>query len=103
MIPTGLASGATVEEVPGVQPDESQPWWNVAPAHVKIMLQGYVLQGKFHDPQIVIYPANEYAAINESVAANLEQLRQAIASPASITGPQALPGIPSSMPAHSLH
>lgn len=94
MIPTGLAGAAIVEEVPGVQPDESQPWWNVAPAHVRIMLQGYVLQGKFHDPQIVIYPANEYAANNESVAANLEELRQAIANPASIMGPQALPGIP---------
>jgi hypothetical protein len=94
VIPTDLASGATVEQVAAVQPDESQPWWNVAPAHIKVTLQGYALQGKFHEPQMVIYPAEEYSANNESVASNLNDLRALIANPAGAAAPGAMPGVP---------
>jgi len=94
VIPAGLASGASSETVPAVAADESMPWWGIAPEHVIVKLQGYALQDKFHEPQIVIYPAEEYAAMNESVADNLRQLRDQLSNPGSLSGPGVPPTVP---------
>jgi hypothetical protein len=94
VIPTGLATGATSESIPAVAADESAPWWDTAPAHIKVTLQGYALQGRFHEPQIVIYPAVEYAAANESVARNLEQLIAQLADPSAPISEDAWPQVP---------
>lgn len=54
-IPTGLASGAQSEPVPQV--NEGVTVW---PAHTKFTLQGYPLQGTTYQPQIMIFPVDEY-------------------------------------------
>jgi hypothetical protein len=93
VIPEGLATGASSEGVPAVAQQADMPWWDVAPAHVKVTLQGYALQDKFHEPQIVIYPAEEYASMNESAGENIQRLRDLLANPASLPGNEALPHI----------
>jgi hypothetical protein len=94
VIPAGLAGGATAEGIPAVVDDGSMPWWGIAPAHVKLTLQGYVLQGRFHEPQIIVYPAEEFAALNESVAGNLQQLRSLLSDPGAPISMDVLPGVP---------
>lgn len=93
VIPQGLASGALSESVPAVAEQESAPGWDVAPAHTKLTLQGYVLQDKFHEPQVLIYPASAYAAVNETAAENMQQIRSAASNPAASPDPNALPHV----------
>ena len=74
IIPTGLASGASVESVPVIGENDGAPW-EVAPAHIVFTLNGYLLQGKFHEPRIYIFPADEFANTNEGAAKNIQALK----------------------------
>jgi hypothetical protein len=94
VIPPGLANGASSETVPAAVSDESMPWWGTWPEHVVVKLEGYALQGTFHKPEILIYPANEYAALNQSVAAGFQELRDQLANPDSLSGPDVPPSVP---------
>ena len=76
VLPTGLATSALAGTVPAVNETEG-PMVN-APAHVKFELDSYALPGVFHDPQILFYPAQEYAAMNEGAAANIAKLQAII-------------------------
>jgi hypothetical protein len=46
VIPPGLASGILSETVPAVDEQSGAPW-DVGPAHLRLTLQDYVLQGTF--------------------------------------------------------
>jgi hypothetical protein len=59
IVPPGLASGVRGSqfaraEGPGVAP------WDVTPGHTQLKLDGYLLQGKSQQPQILVYPAEGY-------------------------------------------
>ena len=58
-ISAGLASGVQAAIVP--QFDDFS-WW---PAHTKFVLQNYALQGKTYEAQLLIFPAREYAQMQE--------------------------------------
>jgi hypothetical protein len=93
VVPAGVAnggSGALAAEATG---DNSAPWWAVAPAHVELKLEGYALQGKFHQPQIYVYPADAYAQVNSVAAENLKRLRAVPVSSAPLTN-DTLPDVP---------
>lgn len=75
MIPDGLAGGATAQAVPAVSADNGAPW-EIGPAHLEFTLTGYRLQDKFHEPQIYIIPADEYASSNEGAAKSIADLKQ---------------------------
>ncbi len=76
-IPNGLASGVNAEAVPAVGQNDGAPW-DVAPAYVRCTLAGYQLQNKFHQPQIFIYPANEYAQVNSDAALEIDRLKKVL-------------------------
>ena len=60
-IPLGLANVTQNEIVPrAASSDPTQASLNVWPEHTKIVLQGYPLQGKLYEPQIMVFPADEY-------------------------------------------
>ena len=60
-IPFGLANGTQNEIVPrAASSDPTQISLNVWPEHTKIVLQGYPLQGKMYEPQVMVFPADEY-------------------------------------------
>jgi hypothetical protein len=74
VIPSGLASEAAMETVPAVSEGGSAPW-EVAPAHLKFTLTGYQLEGKFHEPQILVYPADEFAQVNSIAAEQIDRIK----------------------------
>jgi len=76
VLPNGLATSALAGTVPAVNETEG-PMVN-APAHVKFELDYYALYNTFHDAQVLIYPAQEYAAVNEGAAANIARLQAII-------------------------
>jgi hypothetical protein len=95
VIPTGLAGGISSETVAAVlgEGDGSAPWWGIGPEHVRVTFQDYVLQAKFHEPQIIVFPAAEYAAANESAAANIQTLQDVLSNPASVPESTKVPHI----------
>jgi hypothetical protein len=93
VIPTGLGTGAAAETVAAALNVEGAPWWGIAPEHVRLTLESYPLQGKFHEPEILIFPAAEYAAVNESVAGNIQQLQGVASNPGSVPDDNSLPHI----------
>jgi len=91
VIPTGLAGGANAEAVPAVGEGSGAPW-EVAPAHVKCTLTGYQLPGKFHEPTLFIYPADEYAQAQSGVAEQIDRLKKILAG--STPMKETLPNVP---------
>lgn len=77
-IPGGLADGATPEAIPAVGADSGAPW-EIAPAHSRFTLAGYQSQGKFHDPRIFVYPADEFAQAHSDAAEQIDRLQKALA------------------------
>lgn len=76
-IPLGVAKDAKSEMVSAVT-DTNSPWWEVAPAHSKFTLTSYQLQDKFLEPQILVYPTDEYAKLNEQAAQQIQELKTII-------------------------
>jgi hypothetical protein len=93
VIPEGLAGSASSETIPAVDGQSGGPW-EVAPEYVKITLQGYALQGKFFEPQIMIYPAPEYAAASEGAANSIQRLQAILANPSQIPENDLMPSLP---------
>jgi len=93
-LPTGVATGASGTLVDKAEGDNVPPW-GVAPTHIELKLEGYALQGKFHKPEIYVYPAEAYAQMQNGAAESLKRLRAALtgASTASLTT-QDLPFVP---------
>src|SRR5512140_1739331 len=64
VIPTGVAAGGSGTLVPEAKGDTVSPW-DVAPEHIQFKLEGYALEGRFHQPQIYVYPAKAYGQMQE--------------------------------------
>jgi hypothetical protein len=91
VIPGGVAEGADPEAVPAVSEDGGSPW-EAAPAHLKFILTGYQLQDKFHEPRIIVYPAEEFARAHSSAAEQIERVKRALAGSALLK--ETLPSVP---------
>ncbi len=78
VIPSGLASGVHAEAMPAIGENDGAPW-EVAPAYTKCTLTGYLLQNKFHEPQIFVYPADEYAQAHSGAAQEIDRLKKILA------------------------
>jgi hypothetical protein len=94
VIPTGVAADGSGTLVPEATGENIAPW-DVAPEHVQFKLDRYTLEGKFHQPQIYVYPAQAYAQLQErgSAAQSLEQLRALLAQ-SSMVNIKELPQVP---------
>jgi hypothetical protein len=93
VIPEGLANGATSEAMPEVTDQGGAPW-EVAPAYTRFTLQAYPLQGKFFQPQIMVYPAPQYTAVGTGAAISIQRLQAILSSPAPSLGNDILPRLP---------
>ncbi len=93
VIPEGLASGALSESVPAADA-QSGPPWEAAPASLRFTLQGYPLQAKFFQPKIFVYPAQDYAAVNDGAQISLQQLQTVLSNPATPLQGENLPQVP---------
>ncbi|MBL0345059.1 hypothetical protein [Candidatus Villigracilis affinis] len=62
-IPSSVASGASGTDIAPVT-NEDDAYWNKTSGHLQVSLNDYyVLQGKFHQPQIYVYPAMPYVEL----------------------------------------
>jgi hypothetical protein len=68
-----VASNALAGKIPAATGDD--PGWGLAPEHIKFELDGYALYGTFHEPHILIYPAQEYMALNEGASRSITKLQ----------------------------
>jgi hypothetical protein len=93
ILPTGLATNALAGTVPAVTATSDGPGWDVAPENIKFQLENYALVNTFHEPNILVFPAQEYAAINESANSSITRL-QAILNGAATPAAENLPTIP---------
>ena len=69
--PLGLANGTQEEFVPQ---SSSDGIWK-SPAHAQFTLQGYPLQNTTYQPQILIYPADQYAQLGDQQRSIIERLQ----------------------------
>ena len=79
----------------------SQPWttkaarpgtWHLPTCAVT--LQAYPLQGKFFEPQMMVYPAPAYAAVSQGAANSIQRLQTILGSPSPSLSNDALPALP---------
>lgn len=92
-IPSSVASGASGGDIPPVT-NEDAPYWEKTPGHLSVSLNdSYVLQGKFHKPQIYVYPAIDYATLVPGAFESMHRLRNVISAVVPST-PEQLPAVP---------
>ena len=91
VIPGEMANGANPEKMVSVDTNSGAPW-EIAPTHVRFTLAGYPLQGKFLEPQIFVYPADEYAQVNSVAGEQIERLKKALAGSPLLK--ETLPNVP---------
>lgn len=92
-IPSGVASGASGSDIPPMT-NEDAPYWEKTPGHLQVSLKDYyVLQGKFHEPQIYVYPAVDYAVLVPGAFESMHRLRNVMSAVVPMT-PDQLPIIP---------
>lgn len=92
-IPSSVAIGASGIDIAPVT-NEDAPYWERTPGHLQVSLNDYyVLQGKFHQPQIYVYPAMPYVELSTAAFESMHRLRNVMNPGASITADQ-LPAVP---------
>lgn len=92
VIPPTMASGISGNIVPRIEANDS-PWGEV-PEHIRIDLDNYFLQGMQSQPTINVYPADEYAALQDAIADNITKLNSVIENPNQQLADELLPRYP---------
>jgi hypothetical protein len=85
-----LASSVTPEMVPAQVDAAIEPWNN--PDYVQFTFNGYPLPDAFHTPRIMVYPVDDYAAINSTAGDIISELEQLLGSKPS--NPESIPFLP---------
>jgi hypothetical protein len=80
VLSSGVASGARGLQFPRAEGEEVAPW-EVTPGHIQLKLEGYLLQGKFHEPQIYVYPAQAYAELYPPAFESIRRLDNILYTP----------------------
>jgi hypothetical protein len=94
VVPPGVASGASGSEYPRID-SEDAAWWQKTPGHIQTTLGDYyVLQGKFHQPQIYVYPAQAYAELVPPAFESLHRLNNILGSASVPSSIEQLPAVP---------
>lgn len=92
-IPSSVANGASGTEIAPVT-NEDAAYWEKTPGHLQVSLNDYyVLQGKFHQPQIYVYPAMPYVELSPAAFESMHRLRN-VMNPAAPITPDQLPAVP---------
>ncbi len=78
-IPLGVAKDAKSEMVSAVTDPSNSGWWEVAPEHLEFTLTGYQVQDKALEPQLFVYPVDEYSTLNTQAADQIQKLKAVLA------------------------
>jgi hypothetical protein len=94
IIPSGVATGASGTEVARNDSPEAA-YWQKTPGHLQVSLGDYyVLQDKFHQPQIFVYPAQAYAELVPAAFENIHRLNNLLYEPNAPINADQLPAVP---------
>jgi hypothetical protein len=93
VLPLGVAGGFSGSQFPRAEGDNLAPS-EVTPGHTQITLEGYFLQGKFHQPRIYVYPATEYALMVPAAFESIHRLDNILYDPAGPNLDNPLPAVP---------
>jgi hypothetical protein len=94
VIPPGLASGMSTSQLPRADgPDV--PERERTPGHTQLKLEGYLLQGKLQQPQILVYPAMSYVELYSGAFESIHRLDNILGIPGMPIGNEQLPTVPS--------
>lgn len=89
-----LATNTLVGTVPALTSEQNWSPWDIAPEHIKILLDNYAECCSFQTAEILVYPAQEYAAVSAtSVSENIRRL-QAISSNSAPLTAENMPSVP---------
>jgi hypothetical protein len=89
-----LALSSLATTVPAMTEAGGSAPWDIAPQHIEFELQDYLIGLKpFHQPRILVYPAEEYAAAHQGAATAMAHVRVLLDGSAPITADNA-PSIP---------
>ena len=91
VIPETLASQVDVEQVEAVDESTAYGLWEVAPTHWRARLWNYPVIEHIYEPWLYVYPAQDYAAMNEFAADTLTTLHQILRRPILPRYPEDLP------------
>jgi len=80
VLPSTVAGGGRGIKVPGSEGTEF-PSWEISPEHIQLDLDAYVLQNTGLQPQIFVYPAEEYALLEPPIAENIARLQEVLDNP----------------------
>jgi hypothetical protein len=80
VLPLTVASGGRGHKVPGAEGTEFPPW-DISPEHIQLDLDAYILQNTWLEPQIFVYPAEEYARLAPPIAENITHLQDVLDNP----------------------
>ncbi len=93
VLPTGVASGIRGSQFPRAEGNNVSPW-DVTPGHTQVKLEGYLLQGKFHEPRILVYPAQAYAEQRPAAFESIRRINNILGNPSILINNEQLPAIP---------
>lgn len=93
VLSSNLASGARGSQFPRAE-GQDLPYWEVTPGHTVFKLEGYLLQDKFHEPQIYIYPALAYAEMVPAAFESIHRLDNILYPPDGPNINNPLPAVP---------
>lgn len=79
VIPPTIASGISGSTIL-LTAEDSAPWGS-EPEHIQVNLDNYILQGARLQPRIYLYPAEEYAALQDMIANNIAKLNSIFENP----------------------
>jgi hypothetical protein len=80
VLPSTVAGGGRGIKVPGSEGTEF-PSWEISPEHIQLDLDTYILQNTGLQPQIFVYPAEEYAMLEPPIAENIAHLQEVLDNP----------------------
>jgi hypothetical protein len=78
--PSSLATEVRAETVPREEVAGDAPFWASAPEHVTFTFEGYPADDPIHTPTIYVYPAAEFAQVNEFAGGVIGGLNDLLAS-----------------------
>ncbi|HEY2981071.1 MAG TPA: hypothetical protein VGJ22_07820 [Anaerolineales bacterium] len=67
VIPPEVADSTLAGSIPAVLQVDGNPWWDIAPAYIKFVLDRYHSPTARHEPQIRVYPTGDFAGAEESI------------------------------------
>jgi hypothetical protein len=88
---SGLASGLQEESLAPVSGSDDTPYWEVLPSYIRLTLKDYAITKHVMQPQIFIYPVQEFVTINKAAGKEVDSLQSLIASPHEIPEMPLLP------------